>query len=205
MAAIVFSFAGMFIGGLITFLFKGFKSRKEFITSCGFQNCGYLPMNIIIFAFAGLVADRLLIYMFLFIMGFNLLMWSLVPLFLSGNLKSKFKLKVFLNPPVVATIFSLLWVAVMGQGNMPNIILDPIKQLGNASFPVAMLTLGAYLCRYKAHNPENKGPLVFCMLVKLFIFPALVLWLCCFCRFIKIISFFFFFRALCLQLYLLFL
>ena len=69
LCAIVFSLSGILIGMFTVGLFKGFGSRKEFMTSCGFQNCGYLPMNLILFSFAGLMRDRLLIYMFLFIVN----------------------------------------------------------------------------------------------------------------------------------------
>lgn len=175
LCAIIFSLGGILIGMFTSGLFKGFTSRKEFMTACGFQNCGYLPMNLILFSFAGLMRDRLLIYMFLFILGFNILMWSLVPLFLTGRLKSGFKMRVFLNPPVVATLFSLVWVAFLGKDSLPPVVMDPLRQLGQASFPIAMLTLGSYLCRYQAYNPEKKGEIAACAGIKLILFPALVL------------------------------
>ncbi|MFC1480381.1 AEC family transporter [Candidatus Omnitrophota bacterium] len=175
LCAVVFSLAGMLIGMVIYKFLRGFNSRKEFICSCAFQNAGYLPMNLILFAFAGALSDRLLIYTFLFIVGFNILMWSLVPLFLSGRMGKGFKAGVLFNPPVIATVFSLVWVALAGKGSMPALVADPLRQLGQAAFPMAMLTLGAYLCRYKAHDPQNKGPIIACTIAKLLVFPALVL------------------------------
>jgi malate permease and related proteins len=174
-AAIVLSLGGMIIGAVVNKFFGKNPSQKEVMCSCGFQNCGYLPMNLILFAFTGLVADRLLVYTFIFILGFNILVWSLVPLFLAGGFKKGFKLKIFLNPPVLATIFSIVWVAGFGQDSMPSIIMDPLKQLGQAAFPIAMLTLGSYLCRYKAYKPENKKSLGLCVLVKLILIPLIVL------------------------------
>ncbi|MBU1783963.1 MAG: AEC family transporter [Candidatus Omnitrophica bacterium] len=173
--ALLFSLFGMLLGALVLRSFKAPRPEKEFLCAAGFQNCGYLPMNIILFAFSGLLRDRLLVYTFLFIIGFNLLMWSLVPLFLSGKLKDSFKPKVLLNPPVIATVLSILWVAVFGKGNMPSIVMEPIGQLGHAAFPLAMLTLGAYLCRYSAHLPDRRTPVIAGMLVKLLIFPLIVL------------------------------
>ncbi|MCK4852155.1 MAG: AEC family transporter [Candidatus Omnitrophica bacterium] len=173
-SAVAFSLSGMALGALVFKLFRGFGSRREFMCAVGFQNCGYLPMNLIIFSFSGLIADRLLIYMFLFISGFNLLMWSIAPLFLAGGLKRGFRWNVFLNPPVVAAVFSLLWVAVFGKGSMPELVMGPVRQLGQASFPVAMLTLGAYLCRYRAYVPENKAPIISGVVLKLLVFPLFV-------------------------------
>lgn len=175
LAAIVFSIAGMFIGKIVRKVFKVPESEKEFISSCGFQNCGFLPMTLILFAFTGLVMERMLIFLFLYILGFNLLMWSLVPLFLSGNLKRDFKLKVFLNPPVVATLFSLVWVAFLGRGSLPGIIAHPLSQLGMAAFPLSMITLGAYLCRYRAYKPKSKASVVAASVTKLIIFPIIAL------------------------------
>jgi len=175
LAAIALSLAGMFLGQVFYPFLKGFRSHREFLCSCGFQNCGYLPMNLILFAFAGEMSDRLLIYMFLFIAGFNLLMWSLAPLFLSGKLKSDFSIKVLFNPPVIATVFSIIWVMFFGKGSMPEIVMGPVSQLGQAAFPLAMLLLGAYLCRYQAHATQDKLPLVICIGIKLLLLPALVL------------------------------
>jgi predicted permease len=177
LCAIGFSLAGMAIGTTVFKFLKKFASKKEFICACGFQNCGYLPINLILFSFTGVVADRLLIYTFMFIMGFNILMWSLVPLFLSGQLKEGFKPHVLLNPPVVATLFSLLWVAFLGKGTMPALIMDPMRQLGQAAFPIAMLTLGAYLHKNRAFNHENKMPVITAAGIKLIVFPVIMLFL----------------------------
>lgn len=175
LCAIVFSISGMLLGSLGYVFLRGFRSRKEFMCACGFQNCGYLPMNLILFAFAGMLGDRLLIFVFIFVLGFNILMWSLAPLFLSGKLVGGFKTKIFFTPPVLATVFSLAWVALFGKGSMPSIVVDPLRQLGYAAFPVAMLTLGAYLCRYRGYDPQNKAAILTGAGIKLLLFPAIVL------------------------------
>ncbi|MBD3378857.1 MAG: hypothetical protein GF408_00120 [Candidatus Omnitrophica bacterium] len=196
LAAMAFSVAGMLMGGAVFKLIGGDASGAEFSASCGFQNCGYLPMNLILFAFSGAASDRLLIYLFLFILGFNILMWSLVPLFLKGAINKGFSPRVFINPPVAATLISLLWVALMGKGNMPNIILDPLRQLGQSAFPIAMITLGAYLSRYQAHLPDRKKSLISAVLVKIAIFPLLVLPLVVFMNIPVDVKFFLFLQAI---------
>lgn len=176
LAAIIFSVLSMTLGAVIYRVFlKGADIRKEFIASCGFQNCGYLPMNIVLFSFAGQVADRLLIDLFLFMVGFNLLIWSFVPFFFSGKAERKFNILHLFSPPVIATVFSMVWVALAGRGSMPAVIMDPISQLGQAAFPVAMLVLGAYLSKYRAHNVHYKLPIFACIIVKLFLIPLSVL------------------------------
>ena len=177
LCAMAFSLLALAIGGFVFKFLKNFDSRKEFMCSCAFQNCGYLPMNLILFSFTGAVRDRLLIYMFMFILGFNIFMWSLVPLFLTGKLREGFKPRVLLNPPVVATVFALLWVAFFGKGTMPALVMDPIKQLGLAAFPLAMLTLGAYLHKNRVFNTGRMAPVIAAAVVKLAVFPAIILFL----------------------------
>ncbi len=174
---IFFSLGGMILGIIFHAGFRKGKPSREFIVSCGFQNSGYLPMNLILFSFAGLISERLLIYMFLFIIGFNLLMWSVVPLFLSRKLLKEFSLRKLLNPPVVATVFSLIWVFILGKGSMPHLVMDPLKQLGQISFPVAMITLGAYLAKYGIYNTKDRSLLFLNILVKLFVFPFIMMFL----------------------------
>lgn len=173
--AMLFSAFGLLLGRIIYPFLGSFTSKREFISSCGFYNCGYLPMNLILFSFTGLLADRLLVFMFLYIIGFNLLMWSFGPIYLSGKLTRELKMRIFLNPPVLATLFSLLWVALLGQGSLPGVIADPLSQLGQASFPLAMIILGSFLYRYKAFAPTSKIPVIASLVTKLFIFPAIVL------------------------------
>ncbi|MFA6636198.1 MAG: AEC family transporter [Candidatus Omnitrophota bacterium] len=178
LAAVVFSVSGMVIGRMLFgLLCRGGDCgpKREFTASCGFQNSGYLPMNIILFAFAGTTGDMLLVYMFLFLAGFNLLIWSFLPVFFERKKVSDVKLGTIFNPPVVATIVSLLWVWIFGKGSIPDVISDPMGQLGQAAFPIAMMTLGAYLSRYRAHLPEKRLMVAAGVTAKLILFPALVL------------------------------
>jgi len=176
-AAVLFSAVGMLIsGGVARVFFRG-KSGREFMCASAFQNCGYLAMNIIFFTFSGLVRDRMLICLFLFTAGFNFLMWSLVPIFLSRASGRKMSHHVLFNPPVIAIVFSVLWVFALGKGSLPAVVMDPLGQLGQASFPVAMLTLGSYLYKYKAYNPEFKRTVAVSAFIKLFLYPVALLFI----------------------------
>lgn len=196
LSAIAFALFGMALGWVIMKPLGPFESPKEFMCACGFQNCGYLPMNLIVFAFSGVLADRLLVYVFLFTMGFDLITWSLVPLFLSGKLKSDFKVSALFSVPVMATMFSLLWVAVFGKGRMPDIVLDPLGQMGRAAFPMAMFVLGAYLHKYQAFMPRKRTPLAAVILVKLVALPAAVLAVLAYLPLLPELKFFLFLQSM---------
>ncbi|MFC1666283.1 AEC family transporter [Candidatus Omnitrophota bacterium] len=167
-----------FIGACLGYLFqkglKDFTSRREFISSCAFQNCGYLPMTLVAFACSGAFCDRILVYIFLFIIGFNITVWSFTPAFLSKNPKGGFRISAALNPPVIVTIFSILWVFLVGKDKVPGLIYDPLLTLGNASFPLALIALGAYLAEYRGYSSKNWKALISCLFVKLILLPAAV-------------------------------
>ncbi|MDD4012911.1 MAG: AEC family transporter [Candidatus Omnitrophica bacterium] len=175
LSAMAYALAGMLLGWVVLRVLKGFSSPRELMCASGFQNCGYLPMNLIAFAFAGEAQARLLVYVILFVFGFDLIMWSIVPLFLSGRLRSDFTVSKFFNVPVLATFFSVSWVAIFGNNSLPAVMMDPVGQLGQAAFPMAMFVLGAFLNRYKAFRPKDPGPVAVTTIVKLLVLPALVM------------------------------
>lgn len=169
------SLVGVFIGFIVNRTILRFPFEKEFMCSTGFQNCGYLPMVLLEFAFSGYVRDRLVIYVFLFIVGFNLLVWGLLPMFLSGNLNTGFRVKHLFTPPVVATGLSLLWVWISGAREINPLIMDPLSEIGRSSFPFAMICLGGYLRRYGVGVTGDKIPLAVGVFLKIVVLPALVL------------------------------
>ncbi|PIU41169.1 MAG: hypothetical protein COS99_07465 [Candidatus Omnitrophica bacterium CG07_land_8_20_14_0_80_42_15] len=174
-AAIAMSSLGLAVGYLFQKPIKNFNSRKEFMSACAFQNSGYLPMTLVAFICKGEVCDRLLVYIFLFLIGFNLTIWGFVPAFLSKNFKKDFKLNSFLNQPLVATVFSVITVFLFGAKWIPEVAYDPLKMLGEASFPLSLLILGATLSEEAGHIPLDWRALASCTFAKLIALPMLVL------------------------------
>jgi predicted permease len=172
--SIAMSGLGAFLGFFAQGLFKGGLPRKEFISSCAFQNCGYLPMALVVFVCAGEYCDLMLIYIFLFITGFNLVFWGLVPAYLSKD-RGGIKLKSILNPPLIAMAFSLITVFLFGTGWLPEIISDPLDMLGSTTFVIVLIALGAYLAEQGEYLPENPIFLAVCVSIKLLILPIAVL------------------------------
>lgn len=166
---------GLGLGYLSQKPIKNFDSRREFMVSCAFQNSGYLPMTLVAFVCSGPLCDKLLVYIFLFLIGFNITLWSFGPAFLSKDLRRNFRIATILNPPVIVTIFSVLWVFLMGKGTIHNLIYDPLLILGNSSFPLALIVLGAYLAEHRGFSSKNWQALAGSIVVKLMILPAIVL------------------------------
>lgn len=176
-SSICMSLMGLGLGYLFQRLLRNFHSGREFMSSCAFQNAGYLPMTLAVFVCSGEFCDTILIYIFLFLIGFNITMWSFTPPFLSRNFKKNFKIKTILNPPVVVTIFSILWVFLAGKDNVHSLIYDPLLMLGNSSFPLALIVLGVYLAEYRGFKTRNWAALFSYIMVKLVILPVAVLFI----------------------------
>ena len=112
-----------------------------------FQNSGYLPMTIIYMMFATPVADTLLVYTILYLFGFNFLLWSVGSAFIYRNDGHGFKLKSIFNPPIVCMLAVMLFklIPVIGTLELPAVLQMPLKMIGNTTFPLAMIYLGARL------------------------------------------------------------
>lgn len=166
-------FFGLGVSWCVARLNPHLKSvEKEFIGGCAFQNCGYLPMSLVVFAFSSAVANVYLIYIFLFILGFNVVFWTVLPVFLSRDKKATFRLENIINPPLIAVLVSFLWLFLMGKGRVPAVLLGPIRFLGQSTFPLAMLTLGGFLHSHKAYRLENWPALAVGVFTKLLLIPA---------------------------------
>jgi len=135
---------GLIISGIFSFLAApGIK--REFFSLVAFSNCGYLPMNIALFLFSSLVRERFLIYVFFYIVGFNILMWSIGSFMLFKRKEDAFKAKTLLSPPVVAIVIALVLVYLNLARFIPAILLSPLKMIGETTFVLSMVILGAWL------------------------------------------------------------
>lgn len=163
---------GLVIGALFLGFVKGEDHKAQFLGLCAFQNSGYLPLVLL----AGLLPQEKLsviyIYMFLFLFGFNLLIFSVGVYMLALHKKKDLKLAHFFSPPVVATITSLFLVYFGINKFLLNMILTPVKMIGDCTLPLAMFVLGASLAEIRIEHLHKKEILLM-SLVKLIIMPAI--------------------------------
>ncbi|MFH1783134.1 MAG: AEC family transporter [Candidatus Omnitrophota bacterium] len=172
--AIMLSLLGGALGYVFQRFIPGLNSRNEFIASCSLHNAGYLPMTLIAFVCSGSFCDKMLVYIFLFIVGFNIIMWSFAPIFLSKENKKSFDLKAILNPPLITTVVSLMFVFFLGKGQVPGLVNEPLLMLGATTFPLALIVLGLCLAEYKGIEINNWQALASSIFVKLIFLPMIV-------------------------------
>jgi len=170
--SIAITLVGLAAGYLFSGMVKGGQHRQQFISLVTFQNSGYLPLALI---GSLLAADKLgvmFIYLFLFLAGFNLLMFSLGAELISYHKLRKFEFMNLFSPPVTATIIGLL-VVYFGLNNfIPDVVLKPLRLVGDCTLPLAMFVVGANLAEISLTHIDKKE-MVLALLAKLLILPAL--------------------------------
>ena len=171
-------YAGMALSALalayvIGFGFKGHR-KNEFLALVGFQNCGNIPLVVVAALFTGQPAHALYIYIVLYIIGANLLIWSLgVGLLLQGQ-KIKMDWKKIFNPPLVTTVLTMTLIGFGAQHYLPQVVIKPVEMLGNCALTFAMFTVGGGLASLRLRHIAI-GPMAMVVVTKMIIFPLLAL------------------------------
>lgn len=173
--SIAVTLAGLIIGCLFVGFIRGEQHKLQFLSLVTFQNSGYLTLALVA---ALLPADKLnpmFIYIFLFLLGFNLVLFSLGVYILSFTKEKKFELGSLFSPPVIAILFSLLLIS-LGVGKfVPEAIVKPLRMVGDCTLPLAMLVVGGNLASIHLGHIDRKA-MTLAILTKLVILPALGLW-----------------------------
>lgn len=172
--------AGIFLGGcalcFIVSSKRSHKLKREFTSLVSFQNAGYLPMNIAFFLFPSGIREEFLVYIFLYLLGFNIIMWSVGSFFIFKKKGEEFRLKSILTPPIIGTAAALLLVYVNIAKFIPSWIITPVKMVGEVSFVFSMIVLGCWLAKVKLYGISKRLFLVGeAAFLKLIILPFLVL------------------------------
>lgn len=173
--SVLMSSLGLGMGWFATKWLKGFGAGRELMACCAFQNGAYLPMTLVAFLMEGPEADQLLVYTFLFMMGFNLTIWSFLPPFLARKQGGELKWETFLNGPVLAVVLSVGSVFIFGKGWVPELVDEPIKMLGDAAFPLSLLILGGLLAAHQGVYSKDRLALASGVMIKLVFMPLIVL------------------------------
>ncbi|MFC1594551.1 AEC family transporter [Candidatus Omnitrophota bacterium] len=154
--------------------------RRQIISLVAFQNAGYLPLIIAAELFAPEVAEELFVHIFLFLIGFNLLVWSVGARFLCGSSMRDLRIGNLFSPPGVAIVVSLLAV-FFGLGRLiPAQVLHYTHGIGKLTLPLAMIAIGANLAYVSLRNVDRKV-ITAVSVIKLIVLPVcaivvLVVW-----------------------------
>ncbi len=170
MSAAVMS-AGYGLGRAALWLRPGSPAPREFLALTSFQNSGNIPLLMAMALFSGRMREEVFIDIFLFTIGFNLLIWTVGAALLRERPGTRWE---WLNPPFLATVFSLLVVAAGLSQRIPETVMTPVARLGDCALPVSMLVLGGNLAAVRAVDIDRGGVALY-VLVKLVLLPAAAL------------------------------
>ena len=174
--SIAITIVALIVGTVFLGLIRGPQHKLQFLSLIAFQNSGYLTLTLVA---ALLPSDKLgpmFIYIFLFLFGFNLVMWSLGVYILSFTRAKKFELGSLFSPPVIATLVSLIVIFFGLNKFIPQGALKPLRMVGDCTLPLAMLVVGGNLASIHFGHIDKKA-MSLMILAKLIILPAFGLWL----------------------------
>jgi len=172
---IIVSLAGFVIGEMLSFLLRNKGKKNQFLSLCAFQNSGYIPLLIAEVILKPEDASQMYMYIFLFLVGFNFLIWSLGVKLISEKGRSLVSLKDFYNPPILATLISLIIIFFGLNRFIPEIVIGSLGSFGSCTMPLAILVVGGSLAMIKIHEKRYLSDVGLAVLTKLVVFPALIL------------------------------
>ena len=164
---------GLLITGLITMLL-GKKDRREWMAVSGFHNAGYIPLLLVTMLPLGQGPQELYAYIILTIIGFDLCLWSLGVWLIGYHKKPKISVSNFINPPLISMFLAFGLVLLGFKTFLPEIVMKPVKIMGDDALAIAMITIGGNLALTHFHKIQWKQ-ISGAVVIKLLILPALAL------------------------------
>lgn len=154
---------------------SGEEKKIQFLNLVAFQNSGYLPLALVAALLPAALAGEMFIYLFLFLLGFNLLMFSVGAHMICCYKNKNFELANLFSPPVIAVIFSLLFIYLGLQRFVPEALYKPLRMIGDCTLPLAMFVVGGNLAQISLGSIDKKGVFLV-ILAKMIILPLIGLW-----------------------------
>jgi len=170
LAGIVMALVGTGLGA-IAFADR-LSSKKHLLPLAGMQNAGYLVLPVGLALYPDRF-DAFALYVFLFILGYNPVLWSLGKYLISGGGGDGPLWKGLLTPPFTANIVAIITVLTGIKTLLPRPVVEAVALIGSAAVPVATLVLGAVLGSVAIRFRSILGDAIRTMGVKLFLLPAL--------------------------------
>lgn len=176
LVSLIITVSALIVGLFLLKLIKLKNHKLQFLSLVGFQNSGYLPLAMVASIFSGQEMNNIFIYIFLFLLGFDLVAWSLGIYMLTYDQKVKFKLQHIFSPPVIANLSTLAIIALGLNKFIPQSIFKPMQMVGNCTLPLALIVVGGNVALVHLKDVDKKTVFFF-LLGKLIILPALGIWI----------------------------
>lgn len=171
-SAIAMSLVGLAAAALL--FIRELAAKRSMLALASMQNAGYLVLPIGA-ALYPTDFDRFALYVSLFILGFNPILWSVGTLLSTADRGTAVDWRGLLNPPLVACLSSLVIVLTGAAELIPRPALETVRMLGDGAVPTATVVLGAMLGGLHLHLRPHLWDAIRVLLVKYGVLPAVTI------------------------------
>ncbi len=171
---VAFAMIGLALGISLLFFYKKRNQKKAIMAVASFMNANYMVLPIATLLFTEEL-DEFLTYCFLFILGVSTALWSVGKYMVTSGENEKIKLKEMINPPLIASLASILIVLLGAAPYIPSFVMIPIDFLGQAAIPIATIVLGATLGSISVRHLPPLADIIKVAGIKLFLMPAIII------------------------------
>lgn len=166
--AIVLALIGLLVSGTYAALVRlSPRNIRVFEVLCMIPNTAFMgyPINYAIFG------DEGFIYAVLYDVGASILIWTLVISMLSREGGGGIDWRRMMNPATLAVILGLA-VRLLSI-RIPEIVLEPLRTMGGATIPLAMLLVGSRLLEPPEDSISLRGTFLSLSIIRLLLMPAI--------------------------------
>jgi len=170
LASIAMALAGLALAFGV--FFRDLPAKRSMLAVASMQNAGYLILPIGAALYPSQF-DEFALYVSLFILGFNPVLWSIGKFLATNGAPRESDWRGMLNPPLVACLSALALVLTGASRLIPSPVLETVELLGQGAVPVATVVLGAMLGGMSLHLRPHLWDAARAMTVKFGLLPAL--------------------------------
>ena len=168
--SIVMALAGLALAALV--FFRELPEKRSMLAVASMQNAGYLILPIGAALYPNQF-DEFALYVSLFIVGFNPILWSIGKFLATNGAPRSANWRGLLNPPLVACLSAIALVLTGVNRLIPTPVLETIELVGQGAVPVATVVLGAMLGGMTLRLRPHLWDAARAMTVKYGLLPAL--------------------------------
>ena len=174
LAAVAMVGVGLALGALL--FLRELPEKRNMLPLAAMANSGYLvlPLGLALYPKE---FDTFALYTFLFILGYNPVLWSVGKFLNTARSGERADWRSLVTPPAVATLVALAAVLMGARPWIPGMVLKGVDLLGSATVPVATFVLGAVLGSIPFRIRPYAWDAARVVLVKLALVPLATLWL----------------------------
>ena len=175
--AIIFNAGTLLIAKLIFLKDKDIPAAKVCTVGSALSNSGFLGIPVVKVLFND---PQITIYALMYMVVFNLVLWTLGIYIITGDKKYISLKKAFLNPSIIALcigipIFFMNLNLTASTNPAIQAVMDFCKYFNNFNAPLSMLIMGVRLADIKFRDIFNSKRVYLTSLLKLIVFPLLAL------------------------------